>query len=128
MASSIWLPNQAVAEAWRQYIRDTNVADVTPPPTPDAPVRQGKKLHWEAEADLESGISHFIIECDGQPIATVPEKPANRFGRPLFQGLQYSDTPAVPLAKMSYTLKAEEMTGAKTFRVRAVNTVGLVSE
>lgn len=128
LASSIWLPNQAVAEAWRQYIRDTNVADVTPPPTPDAPVRQGKKLHWEAEADLESGISHFIIECDGQPIATVPEKPANRFGRPLFQGLQYSDTPAVPLAKMIYTLKAEEMTGAKTFRVRAVNTVGLVSE
>lgn len=56
----------------------------------------GNELTWEAKADLESGISHFIIQCDGKVVATVPEQPKNPFGRPLFQGLQYSDTPAAP--------------------------------
>ena len=37
---------------------------------------------------------------EGVTVTVLSEQPSNRFGRPLFQGLQYSDTPTVPLAKM----------------------------
>ncbi|WP_442511561.1 hypothetical protein SH528x_003242 [Novipirellula sp. SH528] len=127
LASSIWLPNEEIARAWSQFIIDTNVADSTPPPTPTNVVVKDRELTWDAEADLESGISHFIIERDGQLIATVPEKSKNPFGRPLFQGLQYSDTPSMPLVEMRYTVEASQPVTASQYRVRAVNTVGLVS-
>ena len=69
-----------------------------------------------------------MIERDGKRIATVPEKPANRFGRPLFQGLQYSDTPAFPLVEMTY-LDEEAKPGNKhAYRIIAVNTLGLESD
>ena len=61
-------------------------------------------------------------------IATVPEQPSNRFGRPLFQGLQYSDTPTVPLAKMEYTLKDTGTLSKRGFKVMTVNTAGLRSK
>ena len=82
---------------------------------------------------LESGISHFIIQRDGQFLATVPAEPKNSFGRPLFQGLQYSDTPTVPLAQMRYTVETLETRQAgqhqpAQYSVRAVNTAGLMSE
>ena len=61
-------------------------------------------------------------------LATVPEQPSNRFGRPLFQGLQYSDTPTVPLAKMEYTLKDTVTLNKRSFKVMTVNTAGLQSK
>ncbi len=128
LATSIWLPNQAVATAWRQYVIDTAVADTTPPPAPSNIRLTGNTLTWDAEADLESGIAHFVIVRDGQAVATVPENSKNPFGRPLFQGLQYSDTPAVPLAQMRYTVEAEEPGQLNQYRIRAVNTAGLMSE
>lgn len=128
LEKSIWLPNRAIAEAWSQYIIDTAVADPTPPPAPTNIRLHGNVLTWEAEADLESGISHFIIQRDGQMLATVPEQPSNPFGRPLFQGLQYSDTPTVPLAQMRYTLESESPGQATQYRVQSVNTAGLVSQ
>jgi len=128
LAKSIWLPNRAIAEAWSQYINDTAVADTTPPPAPTNILLNGNVLTWEAEADLESGISHFIIQRDGQVLATVPEQPSNPFGRPLFQGLQYSDTPTVPLAQMRFTLESDSPGQATQYRVKSVNTAGLVSQ
>tara|TARA_B100000123_G_C25507586_1_gene330762 strand:- start:207 stop:536 length:330 start_codon:yes stop_codon:yes gene_type:complete len=83
-------------------------------------------LTWEAEADLESGLSHFIIKKNGKEIAQVPEKPTNRFGRPLFQGLQYSDTPLFPLIEMKYINHTAQM--ITKYEVIAVNTVGLKSK
>ena len=50
------------------------------------------------EADLG-----WQIERDGQAIARVPESGKNPYGRPVFQNLQYSDTPTQPLVKMAYT-------------------------
>jgi pimeloyl-ACP methyl ester carboxylesterase len=125
--TSIWLPSEAVATAWLQYVTDTKVADVTPPPAPTNLRVNGQELTWEAEADLESGLAHFIIERDGQPIATVPEQPKNPFGRPIFQGLQYSDTPAQPLVTMHFTDAQAESGNEHRYRVIAVNTVGLKS-
>lgn len=125
---AVWLPNKALAVKWMQYVKDTRVADVTPPPAPtDLKVRNGK-LTWRAEADFESGLAYFIILRDGKPIATVPENPVNRFGRPLFQGLLYSDTPAPPLAKMEYVDKATPPGERADYKVIAVNTAGLKSK
>ena len=88
----------------------------------------GNELSWDAEADLESGLAGFIIERDGQFLANVPEQPKNPFGRPLFQNLQYSDTPTQPLVAMRYTDGKKEPGRKHAYRVIAVNTVGLKSK
>jgi hypothetical protein len=120
-----WLPNERIAMAWTQYVADTAVADSTPPPAPTALRLAGTTLTWEAEADFESGLAGFVIERNGERIATLPEKPRNPFGRPLFQGLLYSDTPPQPLAEMRHTLSAEQAAEPAAYRVWAVNTAGL---
>ncbi|MEO8353661.1 MAG: hypothetical protein ABI680_18190, partial [Chthoniobacteraceae bacterium] len=97
------------------------------PPAPTNLRVNGQELTWDAEADLESGLAHFIIERDGKPIATVPEQPKNPFGRPIFQGLQYSDTPSQPLVAMRFTDTKAEAGKEHHYRVIAVNTVGLES-
>jgi lysophospholipase L1-like esterase len=122
-----WLPNEAMAKAWMEYVKDTNVSDTTPSPVPTNLRLQGNKLSWEAEADLESGLASFIIERDGQVLATVPERARNPFGRPIFQNLQYSDTPTQPLAPMEFMDTKADPAQKHTYRVIAVNTVGLKS-
>jgi hypothetical protein len=88
----------------------------------------GSTLSWKATADLESGLAHFIILRDGKPIANVPEKPLKHFGRPLFQGLQYSDTPIQPLTQMTFS-DPNPISGINhKYRVVAVNTVGIKSQ
>lgn len=113
---SVWLPNQAVAAQWVQYVRDTEIPDETPPPAPfDVTVVDGA-ITWKAEADLESGLAPFEILRDGVEVARVPAEAKNPFGRVLFQGLQYSDTPAMPLVKMEYLDSAVLASEAKEGR------------
>ena len=126
--NAVWLPNKTVAQQWMQYTHDTQVIDTTPPPAPTNVRFKGRTLTWTAEADLESGLSHFLIYRGSRVIATVPDKPSNRFGRPLFQGLQYSDTPTVPLMKMEYTVKDTDQLSKSAHKVVAVNTAGLRSK
>lgn len=122
---AVWLPDEAIAKSWRQYVTDTAVADTTPPPAASPPVVKGNELSWTAEADLESGLAKFLVERDGVVVATVPEEAKNPFGRPLFQGLQYSDTPAAPLVEMRYLDKTAEAGKPHSYRIIAVNTAGL---
>jgi pimeloyl-ACP methyl ester carboxylesterase len=123
-----WLPNESVARGWMQYVKDTAIKDNTPPPAPTYLNVQGNKLNWAAEADLESGIAHFIIQRDGRFLANVPEHGKNRFGRPIFQNLQYSDTPTQPLVPMQFTDTKTEPGKQHIYRVITVNTVGLKSK
>ena len=123
-----WLPNESVARGLMQYVKDTAVQDTTPPPAPTNLKVKGNELSWESEADLESGLAHFIIHRDGKFIANVPEQGKNRFGRPIFQNLQYSDTPTQPLVPMRFTDKQAEPGSNHIYRVIAVNTVGLKSK
>ncbi len=125
---SIWLPNKSVAKAWMQYVTDTGVTDATPPPAPTNLRVHGAELSWDAEADLESGLASFIIERDDQFLANVPELGKNRFGRPVFQMLQYSDTPVQPLVRMQFTDATAEPGKSYDYRVIAVNTVGSGSD
>ena len=126
-SKAVWLPNAHIAALWTHYVKDTAVGDNTPPPAPTDVRLNGRELTWQALADLESGLSHFIIERDGEVIGKVPEDQKNPFGRLLFQGLQYSDTPVQPLVKMAFTDAKAPAVGKHTYRVTAVNTVGLES-
>ncbi len=123
-----WLHSEEVARRWMEYVNDTNVVDVTPPPAPTSLRREGGKLTWTADADLQSGLAYFIIQRDGKEIAKVPEDPKNRFGRPLFQDLQYSDTPVQPLMQMTYVDTQASPDATHQYHVIAVNTVGLRSQ
>src|SRR6516165_10847849 len=123
-----WLPNEAIATLWMQYVKDTAVADSTPPPAPTNVRVSGNEITWEAEADLESGLAGFIIEGDGEFLANYPKAAKNPFGRPLFQNLQYSDTPTQPLVPMRFTDSGAEPGKKHGYSVVAVNTVGLRSK
>ena len=125
---SVWLPGETIAKAWTQYVKDTGVTDTTPPPAPTNLQVKGNELTWEAEADLESGLASFIIERDGQFLANVPEQGKNPFGRPIFQNLQYSDTPPQPLVQMRFTDTTAEAGQSHQYHVIAVNTAGLKSK
>ncbi len=119
-----WLPDEATAKLWAEYTKDTKVTDATPPPTPTKVTFKAGVLTWAADADLESGLSGFVIERDGKEIATLPEKAAKPFSRVLFQGLQYSDTPSLPLVPMTFTDPKPEPGAKHEYRVIALNTAG----
>ncbi len=123
-----WLPNEVIAKSWMQYVKDTLVSDSSAPSAPTNLQVKGNDLTWEAEADLESGLASFIIERDGKFLANLPETGKNPFGRPIFQNLQYSDTPSQPLVPMKYTDTKAEAGKKHTYRVITVNTAGLKSK
>ncbi len=129
--NGIWLPNGRFAAIWASYVKTASVADDTPPPAPSnltvVKDTDGRwKLKWSVDADLESGLAGFEILNGDEVIARLPEKPVNPFGKPLFQGMSYHDTPREPLAEMTFvdtTGKAEK----PKFAVRSINTAGLRS-
>ena len=89
---------------------------------------KGNEITWEAVADIESGLASFLIERDGKFLANVPEQAKNPFGRPIFQNLQYSDTPTQPLVQMRFTDTTAQAGRPHRYRVLAVNTAGLRSK
>ena len=99
-----------------------------PPPAPTNLQVRGNELTWQAEADLESGLARFVIERDGKPLAELPEQGKSPFGRPIFQNLQYSDTPTQPLVPMRYVDTTAAAGEKHTYRISAVNTAGMKSE
>src|SRR5262245_17206116 len=123
-----WLPSEETARAWMQYVKDTAVTDMTPPSAPTNLRVRGNELSWEAEADFDSGLASFIIERDGQFLANYPAESKNPYGRPLFQGLQYSDTPTQPLLPLHFTDSTAKPDDKHTYHVIAVNTAGLKSQ
>ncbi len=130
---AVWLPGEAVAKAWMEYVKTGAVGDATAPPAatglkatakPDGAV----ELTWDSEADFESGTKAFVVQRDGKDLVQVPEKPAGKFGRPLFQSMSYHDTPEKPLPELRFT-DAYPVTGTKhEYRVVVVNGAGLRSE
>ncbi len=132
-AEAVWLPNEAVAKAWMEYVKTGAVGDTTPPQAPydvktTAKMDAGTLITWSADADFESGIRCFIVLRDGKELAQVPEKPVGKFGRPLFQSMTYHDTPDQPLPEMRYLDATPEAGDKHSYSVVTVNGVGLKSE
>lgn len=127
---AVWLPNERIAKAWSEFVKDGNVSDPTPPPPPrNVRVSSTGELTWEAASDLESGIAAFVIERDGKKLARVPEQHSGYFvGRPTFQQIGYGDEPKAPLPDMRFTDNTAKWWKKYTYAVRTVNTVGLESE
>jgi hypothetical protein len=130
LATSNWLPDANFAKAWTEYVKTGATNDSTPPPAPfDVATKataDGIEITWGAHADFESGLRQFIVKKDGQVVGRIPENPKSPFGRPLFQGMTYGDTPLLPLAQMRFVDKGAKL-GAK-YEVIAVNSVGLESK
>ena len=129
-----WLPNEQVAKIWIEYVKNGTVADVTPP-LPPFNVRvtsrgsAGNEIRWDAEADFESGIGGFFVIRDNRTLARLPAMtPPVVYGRPLFQGLSYHDTPEGTIPEMLY-LDASAKPGEKhTYSILTVNSAGVASE
>jgi hypothetical protein len=132
-SEAMWLPNEAVAKAWSEYVKTGSVSDTTPPFAPFNVVAKtqtggGIAVTWDAEADFESGIQQFVIERDGAEIGRLPATPKGKFGRALFQTMSFHDTPEAPLPEMKYVDKTAEGGQMYTYRVITVNGVGLKSK
>ena len=115
-----------------EFVLTGAVADSTAPPAPEHLRIQRNDngtvtLRWTANADIESGLGAFEIERDGKSIGRVPAKPVGRFGRPLFQGMSYHDTPQAPLPKMEFVDRDAPSDREPDYRVRAINTANLKS-
>ncbi len=125
---SIWLPDESIAKAWMQFVADTEVKDETPPPAPTNVKIIDKELTWDVDADLESGLASFVIQRDGVFLARLPEQGKNPFGRPVFQNLQYSDTPTQPLVTKAYIDRTALPGVRHSYQIAAINTVNLKSQ
>ncbi|MBR0193067.1 MAG: hypothetical protein IJQ31_13490 [Thermoguttaceae bacterium] len=139
IGDGFWFPTEEFVETVRVYQRTGMIEDRTPPPAPfdvktvwkDGPDgADGTKtaeVTWKAWADPESGLAEFIIERDGQEAARF-RGPHGSVGRPLFQGLLYSDTPGVPTPELKFTENVPAGETLPVYRVRSVNACGGVSE
>ncbi len=125
-----WLPNAQFARQWAAFLKVGLVPDSSPPSAPhslQAEQRSGTTiLTWRTDADFESGLRGFRIEKDGEVIGRLPEKSVSRYGKPIFQVMNYSGTPTQPLTAMRF-VDDRPTEGTGVYRVVSINTAGLES-
>jgi pimeloyl-ACP methyl ester carboxylesterase len=124
--SASWLPDSATAMKWKEYILTGTVVDHTPPPPPyNLKIRKldntCAELTWQAAADVESGISHFILYKNSQPVGRFPASD-------YYQRFDTNGDDAIPCYLPELRRKIEPPENAQTtFAVSAVNHFGLES-
>jgi hypothetical protein len=128
-----WLPNEALAKIWMEYVRTGTVTDSRAPSAPfnvraKADAHHGNEITWEAEADIVGGLGGFVVLRDGRGIAKLPTQPPEAvYGRPLFQGLSYHDTPIAPLPQMSHVDTSAQSGAKHVYTVVALSSAGVPS-
>jgi hypothetical protein len=128
-----WLPNETTAKIWMEYVRTGTVSDAGAPPAPvnvraNADANHRNEITWQAEADLVSGLGGFIVLRDGHGIAKLPTQPPEAvYGRSLFQGLSYHDTPVAPLPQMRHVDTSAQAGAKHLYTVIALNSAGVPS-
>ena len=123
----IWLPSEGFAEVWRRYAADCSFDDQTPPPPArDVRLSESGFLTWDLSADPESGFAGVTVSWNGHKWR-IPEENRNPYGRNLFQGLRYSDTPDSPPHPLEFQIP-EYRPGAGPVTIVIFNTNGLASE
>ena len=129
-----WLPNGAVAKIWMEYVRSGTVADTSTPPAPvnvrvKAEANHGNEITWDTEVDMVSGLGGFIVLRDGHGIARLPtQPPGSVYGRLLFQGLSFHDTPLAPLPQMVHVDTTARSGVKHIYTVIALSSAGVPSE
>jgi hypothetical protein len=130
---AVWLPNAAVAKIWMEYVRSGTVADSSTPPAPvkvrvKADANHGNEVTWDTEVDMVSGLGGFIVLRDGHGIARLPTQPPESvYGRPLFQGLSFHDTPIAPIPQMTYVDTSVKAGVKHAYTVIALSSAGVPS-
>jgi hypothetical protein len=130
---AVWLPNEAVAKIWMEYVRSGTVVDASIPSAPvnvqvKADVNHGSEVTWDAGVDIISGLGGFIVLRDGHGIARLPTQPPEAvYGRPLFQGLSYHDTPVAPLPQMAHVDTSAKAGVKHVYTVIALSSAGVPS-
>jgi hypothetical protein len=128
-----WLPNGRIAKIWMEYVSTGTVSGTDAPPAPvnvrvKANAASGNEITWEAEVDIASGLGGFILLRDGHGIAKLPTQPPEVvYGRPLFQGLSYHDTPYAPLPQMRHVDSSAPAGAKHVYTVVALNSAGVPS-
>jgi hypothetical protein len=131
---AVWLPNAHVAKIWMEYVRSGTVADTSTPPAPvnvrvGADANHGNEIKWDAQVDIVSGLGGFIVLRDGHGIARLPTQPPESvYGRPLFQGLSFHDTPIAPLPQMVHVDTSAKAGVKHVYTVIALSSAGVPSE
>jgi hypothetical protein len=88
----------------------------------------GNEITWEAEVDIANGLGGFVVLRDGHGIAKLPTQPPEAvYGRPLFQGLSYHDTPYAPLPQMRHVDSSAPAGTKHVYTVVALNSAGVPS-
>jgi hypothetical protein len=132
-SKAAWLPNGATAKIWMDYVRTGTVGNAGVPPAPvnvraHADPDHGTEITWDAEADIVAGLGGFIVLRDGTGIARLPTQPPESvYGRPLFQGLSYHDTPSAPLAQMRYVDMSAQVGAKHVYTVIALSSAAVPS-
>ena len=134
---AVWLPDEAVAKMWTEFVKTGQVSDNTPPPAPfDVKVKdlgdKGSEITWNADADFESGVQNFVVLRDGQELGNLPAVNLVRFKvRPNFQAgwtESFNDAPAVHIPEMKFIDAWPKDNKTHAYSVITVNTVGLRSK
>ncbi|MBQ3389026.1 MAG: hypothetical protein IJG60_07430 [Thermoguttaceae bacterium] len=127
LKDGFWLPSEGFAEVWRRYEQDCSFDDETPPPAPyKVSLTEEGLLAWELTADPESGFAGVSVQWNGSEWK-IPEENRNPFGRNLYQGLRYSDTPNDPVPPLEFQIP-DYRAGIGPVTVTVYNTCGLASE
>lgn len=130
---AVWLPNATVAKSWMEYVRSGTVSSADTPPSPvkvrvKTEANHGNEITWDTEVDMVSGLSGFIVLRDGHGIARLPTQPPDAvYGRPLFQGLSYHDTPVAAFPQMVHLDRSAQPGVKHVYTVIALNSAGVPS-
>ena len=127
LKDGFWLPSAGYLDVWRRYAADGSFDDETPPPAArDVRLSESGLLSWDLSADPESGFAAAEISWNGSK-RRIPEENRNPFGRNLYQGLRYSDTPNDPVPPLEFQIP-EYRPGAGPVTLVIFNSNGLASE
>jgi pimeloyl-ACP methyl ester carboxylesterase len=125
--AACWLPNQAFAQKWLDYMINGTVTDSSPPPAPrnitGTYSNRQITLKWDADADLESGIKTFLIYRNGNLLTTLQYSTTTYFTQAKgFQRWQDGDQPApTQPPNMTFNDNAVNDTGTFAYQISTVN-------
>lgn len=118
-------PDELTARNWQEFVSTGTVVDKTLPPPPFN-IRVERKetiveITWEADADIESGISKFNIYINDVHVGTVPETGA-------FQSFDTNGDNTFPVVTPDMRLVINNTGNIKKISIETVNHFNLASE